>query len=92
MEPLAGWLRQRWLLTRMDAAGTRRLAALQQTLDDAKRAAAAAAEARLSLQIKRLMSAIPMFARLDAAQREELLGLFKPRFASPGERLIRVGD
>lgn len=92
VEPLAGWLRKRWPLTLVDAAGTRRLAALQQTLDDAKRAAAAAAAARLSLQIQRLMGAIPMFARLDGAQREELLGLFKPRFASPGERLIRVGD
>jgi CPA2 family monovalent cation:H+ antiporter-2 len=92
VEPLAGWLRTRRPLTRVDAAGTRRLAALQQALDDAKRAAAAAAAARLSLQIQRLMEAIPMFARLDAAQREELLGLFKPRFAAPGERLIRVGD
>ena len=92
VDPLAGWLRKRRSLARLDAAGTRRLAGLQQTLDDAKRAAAAAAAARLSLQIQRLMGAIPMFARLDGAQREELLGLFKPRFASPGERLIRVGD
>jgi CPA2 family monovalent cation:H+ antiporter-2 len=92
VEPLADWLRKRWPLARLDAVGTRRLAALQRTLDDAKRAAAAAAAARLSLQIQGLMEAIPMFARLDAAQREELLGLFKPRFAAPGERLIRVGD
>jgi CPA2 family monovalent cation:H+ antiporter-2 len=38
------------------------------------------------------MEAIPKFARLDHAQREELLSLFKPRFAAPGERLIRAGD
>ena len=33
-----------------------------------------------------------MFARLDQGDREELLALFKPRFAAPGERLIRIGD
>jgi CPA2 family monovalent cation:H+ antiporter-2 len=33
-----------------------------------------------------------MFARLDHAEREELLSLFKPSFAAPGERLIRAGD
>jgi CPA2 family monovalent cation:H+ antiporter-2 len=64
----------------------------EQTLDEARAAAKAAAAARLSLQIQRLMSAIPMFARLDHDQREELLSLFKPLFAAPGERLIRAGD
>jgi CPA2 family monovalent cation:H+ antiporter-2 len=93
VEPLSRWLGRRGgIIARIDAAGVRRLGALQRTMDDAKAVAAAAAAARLSLQIQRLMSAIPMFARLDSAQREELLGLFKPRFAAPGERLIRIGD
>jgi CPA2 family monovalent cation:H+ antiporter-2 len=93
VDPLARWLSGRGgLVGRIDAAGHRRLAGLQQRLDDAKEAAAAAAAAKLSLQIQQLMAAIPMFARLDARQREELLGLFKPRFAAPGERLIRAGD
>jgi CPA2 family monovalent cation:H+ antiporter-2 len=65
---------------------------MQKGMDEAKQAAAAAAEAKLSLQTHRLMGAFPMFARLDHAQREELLALFKPRFAAPGERLIRAGD
>jgi CPA2 family monovalent cation:H+ antiporter-2 len=93
VEPLARWLGRRGgVVARVDAAGTTRLAALQHTLDEARAAAKAAAAARLSLQIQRLMSAIPMFARLDHAQREELLSLFKPQFAAPGERLIRAGD
>ncbi len=93
VRPLTRWLgRLGGAVARIDAAGTLRLAALQRTLDAAKQAAAEAAAARLSLQIQRLMSAIPMFARLDHAQREELLSLFKPRFAAPGERLIRAGD
>src|SRR6185436_13986093 len=93
VDPLVRWLeRRRGVVGRVDAAGRERLAILQRTMDDAKRAAAEAAAARLSLQIQRLMAAIPMFARLDPGQREELLGLFKPRFAAPGERLIRIGD
>jgi CPA2 family monovalent cation:H+ antiporter-2 len=93
IEPVTRWLERRGgVVARIDAVGRERLAGVQQRMDDAKRAAAEAAAARLSLQIQRLMGAIPMFARLDTRQREELLGLFKPRFAAPGERLIRVGD
>ena len=33
-----------------------------------------------------------MFADLDLVKRAELLTLFKPRSAVPGERLIRKGD
>jgi CPA2 family monovalent cation:H+ antiporter-2 len=93
VEPLSRRLgRLGGVVARIDAAGVTRLATLQRTLDEARAAAKAAAAARLSLQIQRLMSAIPMFARLDHEQREELLSLFKPRFAAPGERLIRAGD
>jgi CPA2 family monovalent cation:H+ antiporter-2 len=93
VEPLSRWLGRRGgIVPRIEAAGAARLAALQRTLDEARALAKAAAAARLSLQIQRLMTAIPMFARLDHEQREELLSLFKPRFAAPGERLIRAGD
>jgi monovalent cation:H+ antiporter-2, CPA2 family len=33
-----------------------------------------------------------VFGDLDADQRAELLTLFKPRSAAPGERVIRAGD
>jgi CPA2 family monovalent cation:H+ antiporter-2 len=52
VEPLTRWLTRRGgVVARLDARGTTRLAALQRTLDEAKEAAAAAAAARLSLQI-----------------------------------------
>ena len=38
------------------------------------------------------MSRWKVFADLDLAMRAELLTLFKPRSAVPGERLIRAGD
>ncbi len=77
---------------RIQAAGAVRLRAVQQAMEEAKAEAEAAAAAKLSLQIHRLMQAFPMFAALDHDQREELLSLFKPRFAAPGERLIRAGE
>jgi CPA2 family monovalent cation:H+ antiporter-2 len=38
------------------------------------------------------MSKFPVFGDLNADQRAELLSLFKPRSAAPGERVIRAGD
>ncbi len=35
---------------------------------------------------------LPMFEGLDGAEREELLTLFRPRAAVPGERIIRRGE
>jgi monovalent cation:H+ antiporter-2, CPA2 family len=46
----------------------------------------------LGLQPDQLMKKFPVFADLTAAQRAELLTLFKPRSAAPGERVIRAGD
>jgi len=91
--PLTRWFARRGgAIARLDARGTVRLAAVARTMEEAQEAAAAAAALRQSLQIKRLMDAFPMFARLDQGDRENLLALFKPRFAAPGERLIRIGD
>jgi CPA2 family monovalent cation:H+ antiporter-2 len=47
---------------------------------------------QLGLQPDQLMKKFPVFADLTAAQRAELLTLFKPRSAAPGERVIRAGD
>jgi CPA2 family monovalent cation:H+ antiporter-2 len=38
------------------------------------------------------MSRFPVFGELDATERAELLALFKPKSAAPGERVIRAGD
>ncbi|HUE87497.1 MAG TPA: cation:proton antiporter [Vicinamibacterales bacterium] len=47
---------------------------------------------QLGLQPDQLMKKFPVFADLNAGQRAELLTLFKPRSAAPGERVIRAGD
>jgi CPA2 family monovalent cation:H+ antiporter-2 len=46
----------------------------------------------LGVQPDQLMKKFPVFVDLTAAQRAELLTLFKPRSAAPGERVIRAGD
>ncbi|MBB5574388.1 cation:proton antiporter [Rhizobium paranaense] len=44
------------------------------------------------LEIEQLIDTFPMFAELDESAQEELLLLFRPRSASPGDRVIRTGD
>ncbi|NLS00540.1 cyclic nucleotide-binding domain-containing protein [Rhizobium sp. P38BS-XIX] len=44
------------------------------------------------LEIEQLIETFPMFAELDDNAHEELLLLFRPRSASPGDRVIRNGD
>ncbi|OEC95580.1 MULTISPECIES: cation:proton antiporter [unclassified Rhizobium] len=44
------------------------------------------------LEIEQLIETFPMFAELDDNEHEELLLLFRPRSASPGDRVIRTGD
>jgi CPA2 family monovalent cation:H+ antiporter-2 len=51
-----------------------------------------AKEAARSLRARELVKNFPLFSELDAEQLQEILFLFRPRFASPGERLIRRGD
>jgi CPA2 family monovalent cation:H+ antiporter-2 len=46
----------------------------------------------LGLQPGALMGKFPMFGDLDDGQRAELLSLFKPSSAAPGQRVIRAGD
>jgi monovalent cation:H+ antiporter-2, CPA2 family len=90
---LGRWLGRRGgVVARIDAAGNARLLTVQRAMEESRAAVEAAAAAKRSLQIHRLMQAFPMFASLDHDQREELLSLFKPHFAAPGERLIRAGD
>ncbi|HSI39536.1 MAG TPA: cation:proton antiporter [Xanthobacteraceae bacterium] len=74
-----------------DGYGRQRLAALQQRLEET-RERQAAREAERSLQVQHLVERFPIFASLDRHAREDLLMLFNPRSAAPGERLIRKGD
>jgi CPA2 family monovalent cation:H+ antiporter-2 len=71
--------------------GEKRLAGLQAQLA-ALRHRNEAREAEHSLQIQHLVDLFPIFADLDHQAREDLLMLFRPRSAAPGERVIRKGD
>jgi monovalent cation:H+ antiporter-2, CPA2 family len=44
------------------------------------------------LEIRQLTETFPMFSEVDEHSQEELLLLFRPRSALPGERVLRVGD
>jgi CPA2 family monovalent cation:H+ antiporter-2 len=76
-----------------DTAETRnaRFAALQGDLAAVRQRQEARA-AKLRLEAQELVTKFPMFASLDPSAREELLNLFRPQNADPGERLIRAGD
>jgi CPA2 family monovalent cation:H+ antiporter-2 len=88
VEPVEGWVRaQRRIMTRFEPAQVLKLARLQAVLDANK-----AGAHRAALKPDELVSRWPVFADLDLVQRAELLTLFKPRSAVPGERLIRAGD
>jgi len=91
VRPLTRWINAALgLLARGEPARRARLAALDLKLQAARREAQAGAN--LGLQPAQLMSKFPVFADLNAEQRAELLTLFKPRSAAPGERVIRAGD
>ncbi len=44
------------------------------------------------LEMQQLCDTFPMFSQVDENSQEELLLLFRPKSASPGERVVRVGD
>jgi CPA2 family monovalent cation:H+ antiporter-2 len=67
------------------------LAPLEQRLE-AARLRSEAREAEHSLKIQTVLGLFPMFADLDHHAREDLLLLFRPQSAAPGDRVIRVGD
>jgi CPA2 family monovalent cation:H+ antiporter-2 len=88
------WLREQGRTrfpTWFDEFGKDRQLGLQGQLDELRRKSQAREAAR-SLQITSLIERFPIFADLDQTSREDLLMLFRPRTAQPGERIIRVGD
>jgi len=44
------------------------------------------------LKIQQLIETFPLLSEVDHRSQEELLLLFRPKSASPGERVLRVGD
>jgi CPA2 family monovalent cation:H+ antiporter-2 len=42
--------------------------------------------------MQQLIETFPLFAEVDEDSQEELLLLFRPKSASPGERVVRKGD
>ncbi len=49
-------------------------------------------ERQRQAELQMLLETFPLFSEVDQEDREELLLLFRPRTASPGERVIRQGD
>ncbi|RDV01025.1 cation:proton antiporter [Undibacter mobilis] len=49
-------------------------------------------EAQHQLEMHKLIKTFPLFAQVDEHSLEELMLLFKPSSASPGDRVVRKGD
>ncbi len=73
------------------AFGAARMAALEQELAAVRRANEARQMER-GLEAQQIVEKFPIFSMLTPEQREELLMLFRPRSANPGDRVIRKGD
>jgi monovalent cation:H+ antiporter-2, CPA2 family len=91
VRPLTKWINTALgLIARGEPARHARLASLDQKLQEVRRQTQATAN--LGLQPAQLMNKFPVFGDLTPEQRAELLTLFKPRSAAPGERVIRAGE
>lgn len=71
--------------------GHRRLEVLNRELDKI-RALTEERERQHQLEIQELTETFPLFAMVDENSQEELLLLFRPKSALPGERVMRKGD
>ncbi|MCC6205336.1 MAG: cation:proton antiporter [Hyphomicrobiales bacterium] len=92
---LAVGIAQKWMQTSGPSGwsgfGRAKLRALVHDLEVA-RAAAEAREHEQERQITELLGTFPLFSRIDKSGQEELLLLFRPQTAAPGDRIIRAGD
>jgi len=85
---------ERWLLPRMpklEARGERRLERLHQTMAEARKSMPHASLGELA-EPGELSRKFPLLADLTPDERDDLLHLFRPRSAQPGERIFRAGD
>ncbi len=71
--------------------GRRRHEALGRELEKI-RAINEAREHKHQLEMEELIETFPLFAKVDEDSQEELLLLFRPKSALPGERVVRKGD
>jgi CPA2 family monovalent cation:H+ antiporter-2 len=71
--------------------GAKRQGALARELGDI-RAISDERNRQHQLKMQQLIDTFPLFAQVDEHAQEELLLLFKPKSASPGERIVRIGD
>jgi CPA2 family monovalent cation:H+ antiporter-2 len=85
---LRNWLHQhQHVMARFEPAQDLRLARLRVALEAQRQK-----HSGVRVPPDELIGKWPVFANLDVVQRAELLSLFKPRSAVPGERLIRTGE
>lgn len=75
----------------MPGYGERKFAALSQALDVIK-AKAEERESQQQLKKQQLLSMFPLFSHVNDHALEELLLLFRPASASPGDKVIRAGE
>ncbi|MBS3648063.1 cation:proton antiporter [Pseudaminobacter sp. 19-2017] len=84
------WARNRWPAL-MAGYGRVQYDALTRELDRIRAIQEEREKAR-RVKIESLIETFPLLSLIDAEDREELLLLFRPKTASPGERVIRTGD
>jgi CPA2 family monovalent cation:H+ antiporter-2 len=90
---LAEWAVGRSALARsgpLASIGQRRYQALERDLRAVRQRAERREQAH-GIRLRALVETFPLFASLDRQEQEELLLFFRPRAASPGEKLIRAG-
>ena len=87
---VAGKLKVRLART-MPYYGERKLTALSRQLDIVK-AKVEEKESQQQLKKQQLISTFPLFSEVNEHALEELLLLFRPASASPGDKVIRVGE
>jgi len=88
--PVKTWMQKRWPLL-MSEFGAARQTALVGELDRI-RTASRQREHEQEQKITEFVETFPLFSAVDSNAHEEILLLFGPRGASPGERIIRTGD
>ncbi|MEX2697142.1 cation:proton antiporter domain-containing protein [Rhizobium mongolense] len=89
-EALHTYVHARWPVL-SNLYGRRRHEALGRELEKI-RALTEARERQHQLEMQQLIETFPLFAKVDEHSQEELLLLFRPKSALPGERVMRKGD
>ncbi|TCU10568.1 cation:proton antiporter [Rhizobium sullae] len=89
-EALHTYVHGRWPVL-SNRYGRRRHELLSRELEKI-RALNEARERQHQLEVQQLIETFPLFAKVDEHSQEELLLLFRPKSALPGERVMRKGD